>query len=330
MKTSRVSRIIQILTALQSGQHYSVDDLAKILGIGRRTLFRDLKDIQKADVPCYFDKQTRGYTIDPSFFLAAPGLNAKESFGLLLLAHKSGNQIRLPFRDSILHAALKIENNIPGAIKGFCHKAFKSISMRTKPLAEISSFDKIFVQLIDATLKKQIVNLRYYLPRDKKSVTINLHPYHLLYDERSWYVLGRSSFFKRVHALKLSRIEELNFSGKCFVEDVNFDICEYIGKAWAIMPEGKLYNIKLRFTPDVAHDVTKVRWHKTQSVTFQKDGSAIMEFCIDGLNEITWWILSYGDNVQVLAPDILRQRIIRIAENTVKKNMYLLSTTNNI
>lgn len=34
---------------------------------------------------------------------------------------------------------------------------------------------------------------------------------------------------------------------------------------------------------------------------------------VDGLGEITWWILSYGDHVRVLAPNDLCQRIRRIA-----------------
>ena len=55
--------------------------------------------------------------------------------------------------------------------------------------------------------------------------------------------------------------------------------------------------------------------------TFNDDGSAIVEFLIDGLNEITWWILSYGDRVQVLAPKILRQRIIEIAQKMVNANV---------
>ncbi len=327
MKTSRVSRIIQILTALQSGQHYTVDDLAKMLGIGRRTVFRDLKDIQKADVPCYYDKKAHGYTISPEFFLAAPGLNIQETLGLLLLVHKARNRILLPFKDSILQAALKIENSLPSKIKGFCNKALMNISMRTNPQVKARLFDKIFVQLIEAILEKRVVELRYHEPREQKIITTELSPYHLLYDERAWYILGKSDLYKGVRAFKLSRVEELNKSGKCFVEDETFDVGEYLGRAWAIMPEGRLYNIKLRFLPEVADDVTKVKWHSTQSVDFEKDGSAIIEFRVDGLNEITWWILSYGDKVQVLTPEVLRQKIIKIAENTVKQNKLSLPTT---
>jgi predicted DNA-binding transcriptional regulator YafY len=87
-----------------------------------------------------------------------------------------------------------------------------------------------------------------------------------------------------------------------------------------MIPQGQLYSVKLKFFPEVAHDVAEVQWHSTQKVTFKDDGSAIIEFRIDGLNEITWWILSYGDRVQVLAPKILQQRIIEIAQKMVNAN----------
>ena len=50
MKTSRVRRIIEIITALQSAQHYAACDLAKIFGTSRRTIFRDLRDLQEVGV----------------------------------------------------------------------------------------------------------------------------------------------------------------------------------------------------------------------------------------------------------------------------------------
>lgn len=101
---------------------------------------------------------------------------------------------------------------------------------------------------------------------------------------------------------------------------LDFDIHEYLGRAWLMKPEGRLYNIKLRFSPQVARTVTQVRWHKTQTVNRNNDGSAIIEFRVDGLGEITWWILSYGDQVQVLAPGILRERVARIAMNIMNSN----------
>jgi len=145
----------------------------------------------------------------------------------------------------------------------------------------------------------------------------------LVHNDNTWHVLGKSSLHKKVHALKLNRIKEVNISDKCFIEENKFNISEYLGRAWSMVPEGKLYDVKLRFLPKVAHSVAEVKWHRTQRVTFMNDGSAIIEFRVDGLSEITWWILGFGDQVQVLAPGVLRQRIVEIAQKTIKQNEQL-------
>ena len=69
MKPSRISRVIQILTTLQAGKNYAVNDLSKIFGTSRRTVFRDLKELRAIGVPYHYDARTDGYTIEPEFFL---------------------------------------------------------------------------------------------------------------------------------------------------------------------------------------------------------------------------------------------------------------------
>jgi len=48
----------------------------------------------------------------------------------------------------------------------------------------------------------------------------------------------------------------------------------------------------------------------------------VLKFRVDGLNEITWWILGYGDQVEVLAPKALRQRIAQIASRIVDSQQH--------
>ena len=124
--------------------------------------------------------------------------------------------------------------------------------------------------------------------------------------------------------MKFNQIKELKISDKCFIRDKEFNLSEHFGRAWSMIPEGRLYNVKVRFLPEVAHSVAEVQWHSTQTVSFEEDGSVIIEFRVDGLDEIIWWILSYGDRAQVLAPRVLRQKVIEIAQHTVKQNEQLL------
>jgi len=328
MKTSRVSRIIQILIALQSGQSYTVIELATLLGVSRRMVFRDLQDLQKAGVPFHYDDKAGHYTVDPNFFLRPPALTIQETLGLLLLAHKARNHIHFPFMDWVLQAVLKIESFLPHKVKLFCNRALKNISVKTAPRSITDVSDKIFVQLIEAMLKKRVANVDYYLPEQQKSVVFDLSPYHLFYNEHAWYVLGRSDIRDRLGIFKLNRIKKLTVLDRCFTESKEFDFHEQLARAWSMVSEGKLYHVRLRFLPEVAYDVAEVQWHNTQTVTFEDDGSAIVEFHVDGLNEIAWWVLSYGDKVQVLAPRILRQKIIEIAQNIVRQNEQLTPDNN--
>ena len=323
MKPSRITRVMELLTTLQAGKAYAVSDLSQMFGTSRRTIFRDLKELQAVGVPYHYDAKTGGYTIDPDFFLPPVDLNLREALSLLLLVHEASKQIQLPFRRSALLAALKIENNLPVKIRQYCNTALRSVSARSgaqAPVRQHGGLDRTFAQLQEAIMKKRKVKICYDSFFEGKIINVELSAYHLLYNSRAWYVLGHSSLHKSVRTFKLNRIKELEITDKCFSDGEKFDLYEYLGRAWSMIPEGRLYNIKLRFLPKVANNVTEVQWHSTQTVTYNSDGSANVEFRVDGLGEITWWILGYGDQVQVLAPRALRKRVLAVAKSMVKLN----------
>ncbi len=321
MKRSRVGRMLQILTALQSGQNNRLVDLAQMCTLSKRTIFRDLKELKEIGIQYHYNTKTGTYSIDQNFFLPPINLNRKEAIGLLLLIHAARCRMQMPFKKETLIGAMKLENNLLYEMRQYCNAILRNIYIQSRPEVKIELFDKIFEQLGDAILKKQVVNMSYYSPHEKKAIAIELNPYHLIYNDYAWYVLGKSSFHRGIRVFRINQIQEIIKSNKGFVKDDNFDIKEHLGRAWSLISEGRLYHVKLRFLPEVAHNVAEVQWHHTQRVTFEDDGSAIVQFRVDGLNEITWWILGYGDKVQVLAPLTLRQRIIQIAQRMLRTNI---------
>jgi proteasome accessory factor B len=68
-------------------------------------------------------------------------------------------------------------------------------------------------------------------------------------------------------------------------------------------------DVVVRFAPLVARNVAEVAWHKTQRIVERQDGSIDFHVSVSGLNEISWWILGYGDQAEVLRPARLRQMI---------------------
>jgi len=318
MKASRVTRVVKILTALQAEEKCTVDDLAKLFNTSRRTVFRDLKELEAIGVPYRFDSTNQSYEVDPEFFLPPIDFSLQEAFSLLLLVHKADKKLQLPFRNSALLAGLKIENNLPTKIRQHCTISLRNISTKTTPQAPMSQLDRVFSTVQQCISKKQKVTLCYKSLFENQIITTEFCPYHLLYNKRAWYVIGYSAIHNAVRTFKLNRIIELTKLDKLFLDTSGFDIDEHLGRAWSMIPEGRLYNIKLRFLPKVAHNVAEVFWHDTQQHQFQDDGSVIMEFRIDGINEISWWILGYGDQVQVIEPKVLKEKIAQIAKNMIK------------
>ena len=100
----------------------------------------------------------------------------------------------------------------------------------------------------------------------------------------------------------------------------DFDPVEYFGRARSMILEGRIYHVKLQFLPMIARNVAEVQWHSTQTITWNSDGSITAEFRVDGLAEITWWILGYGDQIRVITPISLQNKIRQIAENMIKLN----------
>ena len=325
-RVSRVSRVVQLLTTLSKAggaKGYTAGELSRMFGVSRRTLFRDLKEIQEIGIQPLFSSSRRGYALPPEQFLPPINLNLQEALGLLLLVHKIRSQIQMPFKHSALLAAMKIESCLPPKVRRYCESALARISVKAgtqEPSPTTPGLDNIFALLQSAAAQRKKVRIGYDSLFDGKAIQCELSPYHLLYNQQAWYVVGLSSVHKAIRTFKLNRIRNAEMSDKPFSNDSppEFDLAEYIGCAWSMIPEGKMHHVCLRFAPKVANNVAEVQWHKTQKVTRNPDGSATMDFRVDGLGEITWWILGYGDQVEVLSPAELRKTIAGIAHRMVE------------
>lgn len=152
---------MRILTTLQAQKCYDASELSKMFGTSRRTIYRDLKELQAIGVPYHYDAKKGGYTIKPEFFLPPLDLSLQEALSLLLLAEKAANQIQLPFKNSALLATLKIENNLPANIRKYCNAALRHISTKAGAQAPMKLLDKTFAQLQKAIIKKRKVTLQY-------------------------------------------------------------------------------------------------------------------------------------------------------------------------
>ena len=318
MRISRLQRILRLLSVLQSKRLHTPDELARRLEISRRTVFRDLESLRKAGIPYCHDEKRGGYRLISDGFLLPPlNLNLSESLALLLVTSNTDNIMSEPFGCHIQRAAMKIESALPSHIQRHCGVVIRNTSIQQGRRPSKANAPENFSTLRHAIANSQKVEILYESFYERQSITTILSPYHLHFANSGWYVMGHSSFHRQVRTFNIARIRAIKLLKSLYLLDRPFGIDQYLGLAWSLIPEGRLYDIKLRFKPMVASNVAETLWHSTQKLSWRSDRQLDFEVCVDGLGEIVWWILGYGDQVEVLSPVELRDKLSAMAAGIV-------------
>jgi proteasome accessory factor B len=300
---------------LQSGRSYTPDELSQELEVSRRTVFRDLNMLELAGVPYYFDQERNTYRICQHFFLPPVNLTLGEALTMLVLARHLGRTDKLPLLTDGSRAAAKLQSVLPEAIRRHVGDVLEHVNVSLLPMARHDGLDGVFDRLTGAVVGRRACRMRYDSLHDGRELDITVHPLRVTFHGRAWYLLAFSPTHGEVRTFKLARIRELSVLDDVFVPPADVRLEQPFGQAWSMIPEGRLYDVHLRFEPKVATNVAEVQWHPSQRTTANADGTLDFRVRVDGLGEIRWWILGYGDQVQVLAPPQLRQQVAQVARS---------------
>jgi proteasome accessory factor B len=293
--------------------------LAGELEVSKRTIFRDLNMLELAHIPYYHDPEGACYKINQHFFLPPINLTLTEALAMLLLTSRLRGAHRLPLLSQAARAAMKLESALPPSIRQHLGSVINRVSVSLGALAGHKGMDPMFDRLTSAVVGRNICRLVYISFHERRQIATFIHPLRLIFLGRAWYLLAYSAQHRQIRTFKLGRMRKLAVTARTFRWPKDVDIEEHFGSAWSMIPEGKLYDVHLRFGPKVAGNVAEVQWHPSQRVQWNDDGSVDYRVRVNGLGELTWWVLGYGDQVEVIEPRQLRDRVAGVAAAVLQK-----------
>lgn len=318
MNLSRVSRIVQLLGLLQAGKGHNAGDLARYCEVSRRTVFRDLDVLRQAGVPLLLDQQQGVYRIPGTYFLPPTNFTAEEALAVMVLCYELGDDSKLPFYEAARSAALKLASSLPPRMRDRLREVTTAVHINMQPGNRLDGQWPVYQRLLSCIAARQPAQIDYESFSDEGTIRLKLAPYRLLFSRHSWYVIGRSSLHREVRTFNVGRIREMQVLKETFHLPLGFSIERYLGNAWHLIPDGADQDVVVRFRPMVARNVAEVVWHKTQRTQFHADGTMDFHVRVAGLQEISWWIMGYGDQAEVLKPARLRQIIVGRAGRLVE------------
>ncbi len=306
----RIERILKLIRGLQSGRVSSAGRLAEHVGVSPRTVFRDLELLRKSGVGYEFDPLTKRYTAERVSLLPPVSLTHAEALALMMVTRNALGRHFIPDEEAAASAALKVESMLPPALQDYCGPLLRVIEIRHDPVSDPASVRAIIPTLQAALIHRQ---KRYDSYFERRQIDAILHPYRIAFIHRGWYLIAHTEKTSDVRTYKIERILSVEVLSEHYHHDPHFNLDAYFGNAWQMVREERSYHVKIRFAPKVASNVDEITWHKTQHTTWQEDGSLLFEVDVDGIQEISWWILGYGDQAEVLEPQELRDLMGRHA-----------------
>ena len=79
-------------------------------------------------------------------------------------------------------------------------------------------------------------------------------------------------------------------------------------------------DVVLRFAPHAARGALRWRFHANQTVEQQSDGWVVVRFRASGMRELAWHLFTWGDKLEILAPERLRTLMVEELETALARH----------
>jgi predicted DNA-binding transcriptional regulator YafY len=312
---AQLPRLLELIMAIQSDRYPNARALAERCEVSRRTIFRDLDTLAAAGIPVHYRPDRQGYQLARGCSLPASSLDETELLALLIMARqwKGGAAF-----DLIRHArsgTQKLIQALPADVRD-------RLLIRAEPIPEGGPEaplprDRrlVYDALLNALALRLQIRIWYRDVRDETGTqeTTKLSLYRLVLARGTWYVVGRSTFHRGVRVFRIPWIERATPTTDSYTIPPRFNLERFLGSAWCMERGEVRYGIWLRFSAQAAPEIRGALWHHSQRLAELPDRRADLHLVIDGLDEILGWVLGFGDQVEVLAPPELRERIAALA-----------------
>jgi predicted DNA-binding transcriptional regulator YafY len=308
-KRDRVARFYRVATYLATHPDgVTPDELARFLGMSRRNAYRDLRALdEELGIPVWAEGGRWG--LEQEALLPAFRLSRGEAMAVFLAARLMAKYADA-YDPELAAAFQKLGEALPEVLGRHVHRTL-DVMARRPPDPEGTRRLRALTQ---AWAERRVVELSYdtsaYAP-GRAARTARVRPYLIepSTETHALYLIGWDETRDAIRTFKLERIRQLTVTPDVFAAPPDGVIEEALEKAWGIIADQGEVEVTLRFSPAVASRVAETTWHPTQTVRRETDGWLAWRATVSGTIEIRSWILSWGPDVEVVAPAALRDEV---------------------
>jgi predicted DNA-binding transcriptional regulator YafY len=320
----RTERFYKIELLIRNRGCVSFAELMDELAVSRATLKRDLEYLrERMDAPIVYDRFDNGYKLQadardpmqarhelPGVWFSEREIHALLTMHQLIQGLDEGGVLARhlqPLLDK-LHGMLGTSETDARALM----KRVKIANAAHRPVASQH------FELIGAALTgRQRVQMRYYVRSRRQHTDRTVSPQRLVHYRNTWYLDAWCHDSDALRRFALDAIEDASLLQQR-AKDVAIKTIEAeLDAGYGAFSGGKVQWATLLFTPEAAQWVQHEQWHPDQQATLQDDGSLTLRVPYADATELAMDVLRHGEQVKVLQPAALAQRVAKRLQQAV-------------
>ena len=167
-------------------------------------------------------------------------------------------------------------------------------------------------ELYNAIINKQVLEIEYHPFKRDDSILFTIHPYHLKQYNNRWFLFGMNNEYQTITNIALDRIKAMKESKIAYLPNTEINFEEFFEDVIGVtIPEDKtLHKVILKIDNKLWPYIKTKPIHGSQKPPKEEnDAYAIIELELMLNYELESIILSYGEQMEVLEPKVLRDTI---------------------
>jgi predicted DNA-binding transcriptional regulator YafY len=313
-----LARLLQVVMILQSERFPNVHRLAEACGVSRRTIYRDLTVLETAGLSLVYLPDQQGYELRRDCLLQPPQLEDREALAILIMSRLGS--IPDPFGSLLAgrKALSKVIHALPPTLRNRITDMGELLPGH-HPVAEIpKARQAIYETILGALMNRQRIRLQYRENAANPISTTIFELYRLVPLQGQWALVGHSAADRGVRLFWLPWIESVRTTGEKYSIHPRFRLDKFLEKLQP--PRGdQLTEVQLRFNARVAPLIRDIPSKFGQMMKPAEDGTIELVLTVKTLDEIVHWVLGFGDQVEVIKPEELKNAVCDWADRIIRR-----------
>ena len=282
---TQVRRLLNLLEKLRSDEAYNARQLAEQLGVSRRTMFRDLRSLEKLGVRAEFDDRNQRYVVTMSEELSkAAEISPAELQSLLALSE--GHE-----------AASRSTKNLGVQVGIVAGSGEAGMSSALNVLASA---------IVDGRLVELVLASGQAFVRE---------PIRLINVAGRWNLVANDPTRQKTELVDLEQIQTAKSTDEPTPSRTDEETAKLVEAACGRTGTGDAREVAvIRFSKDGVAAVTGQKRMPVQDVQWESHGGLTVRTPMIDERQLTDWVLSFGRTAEVLEPSELRDAVAREVE----------------